>query len=89
MQIASDKGHYLLNGCAPGFVLRKTLKQVEAVGDQITPGTNPTLTKAVKPVSQRRGDQAMGWSMGWKVNLLARLYDGDKAFHLIKADSPG
>lgn len=30
----------------------------------------------------RRGDAATGWSMGWKINLWARLLDGDHA-HLI------
>src|SRR6266576_1421015 len=29
-----------------------------------------------------RGDQATGWSMGWKLNLWARFLDGDHA-HLI------
>lgn len=64
-------------------------------GNQITPGTNLTLTKAVKRVLQRRGDQATGWSMGWKVNLWARLYEGDKALsilskliHLVKENDP-
>jgi alpha-L-fucosidase 2 len=31
-----------------------------------------------------RGDASTGWSMGWKVNLWARLLDGNHAFKLIK-----
>ncbi|MBX2944146.1 MAG: glycoside hydrolase family 95 protein, partial [Cyclobacteriaceae bacterium] len=29
------------------------------------------------------GDYATGWSMGWKVNLWARMYDGDKALQIL------
>ena len=32
---------------------------------------------------QFRGDEATGWSMGWKINLWARLRDGDHAHKLI------
>ena len=52
-------------------------------GNQITPTTGPDLTKAVKQVLLRRGDQATGWSMGWKVNMWARLYDGDKSLEIM------
>ena len=52
-------------------------------GNQITPTTSPELTKAVKQVLLRRGDQATGWSMGWKVNMWARLYDGDKSLEIM------
>ncbi|SDD00557.1 glycoside hydrolase family 95 protein [Niabella drilacis] len=64
-------------------------------GNQITPNSSPVLTGAVKRVLERRGDQATGWSMGWKVNLWARLYDGNRALsilskliHLVKEDDP-
>lgn len=52
-------------------------------GNQITPTTTPELTKAVKQVLIRRGDQGTGWSMGWKVNMWARLYDGDKSLSIM------
>ena len=52
-------------------------------GNQITPTSNPELTKAVKQVLIRRGDQATGWSMGWKVNMWARLYNGDKSLQIM------
>ena len=31
----------------------------------------------------QRGDEATGWSIGWKINLWARLLDGNHAFKLI------
>lgn len=31
-----------------------------------------------------RGDEATGWSMGWKVNLWARALDGDHAHRILK-----
>lgn len=51
-------------------------------GEQITPDT-PGLFKAVRQTLLRRGDEATGWSMGWKVNLWARLLDGDHAYKII------
>lgn len=38
--------------------------------------------EAMRNSMLRRGDAATGWSMGWKINLWARLLDGDHA-HLI------
>lgn len=52
-------------------------------GNQITPTTTPELARAVKQVLIRRGDQATGWSMGWKVNMWARMYDGNKALDIM------
>ncbi len=52
-------------------------------GNQITPTTNHTLARSVKQVLIRRGDQATGWSMGWKVNMWARMYDGNKALEIM------
>jgi alpha-L-fucosidase 2 len=31
-----------------------------------------------------RGDEATGWSMGWKVNLWARFLDGDHAYLILR-----
>ncbi|WP_200977895.1 glycoside hydrolase N-terminal domain-containing protein [Echinicola sp. 20G] len=52
-------------------------------GNQIDMWNTPELAKAVKQSMVRRGDQATGWSMGWKVNIWARLYDGDKSLKLL------
>lgn len=52
-------------------------------GNQISPYTNPELFQATKKSLIFRGDQATGWSMGWKINLWARLLDGNHAYKLI------
>jgi alpha-L-fucosidase 2 len=42
------------------------------------------LFSAARTSLLARGDESTGWSMGWKVNLWARLLDGDHAYKLIK-----
>ena len=49
---------------------------------QITPAT-PELFAAARRTLEMRGDEATGWSSGWKINLWARLLDGERAFKLI------
>lgn len=51
--------------------------------NQISPYRNPELFSAAKASMIARGDESTGWSMGWKVNLWARLLDGDHAYKLI------
>jgi alpha-L-fucosidase 2 len=53
-------------------------------GKQIIPGRDDALTKAAIQSMRYRGDGATGWSMGWKINLWARLLDGDHALILIQ-----
>ncbi len=52
--------------------------------NQINPFTTPELTDAAKTILIHRGDVSTGWSMGWKVNLWAKLLDGNHANKLIK-----
>lgn len=52
--------------------------------NQINPITTPELFDASKTVLIHRGDVSTGWSMGWKVNLWAKLLDGNHAYKLIK-----
>jgi alpha-L-fucosidase 2 len=52
-------------------------------GRQITPHRTPVLADAVRRSLELRGDESTGWSMAWKVNLWARLHDGDRALRLI------
>ncbi|MBA7686296.1 hypothetical protein ES703_94739 [subsurface metagenome] len=52
-------------------------------GNQISPYRNPELFQAAKQSLLYRGDESTGWSMGWKVNLWARLLDGNHAYKLI------
>lgn len=51
-------------------------------GHTISPSTTPDLAKASRVVLEHRGDGATGWSMGWKLNLWARLHDGNHAYTL-------
>ena len=51
--------------------------------NQIHVQTTPELAAAVVRVMERRGDLATGWSMGWKVNVWARLLQGDHALQLL------
>jgi len=52
-------------------------------GDQITLQGTPELAAAARQSLIFRGDSGTGWSMGWKVNLWARLGDGDHAHRLL------
>ncbi|HEX6960805.1 MAG TPA: glycoside hydrolase N-terminal domain-containing protein [Lacipirellula sp.] len=61
-------------------------------GDGITPDT-PELFDAARRSLEFRGDGGTGWSRAWKVNLWARLRDGDRAHKvlaglLMLTDSP-
>lgn len=51
--------------------------------NQISPFTTPDLWKASGVTLNQRGDQATGWSLGWKTNFWARMLDGDHAFTII------
>jgi alpha-L-fucosidase 2 len=52
-------------------------------GNQIDLQEDPELVAGIRRVMERRGDKATGWSMGWKINVWARLRDGDHALKLI------
>ncbi len=51
--------------------------------NQISYYRTPELFNAAKTSLLARGDESTGWSMGWKVNLWARLLDGNHALKLI------
>src|SRR5690606_17206280 len=53
-------------------------------GRQISPLKTPKLAEAARVTLEARGDDATGWSLGWKVNFWARLKDGDRAHKLYK-----
>ncbi len=53
-------------------------------GRQISPYRTPELFDAARTSLLQRGDASTGWSMGWKINLWARLQDGNHAYRLIK-----
>ena len=52
--------------------------------NQISPLRSPELFNAAKVTMEQRGDPSTGWSMNWKINLWARLLDGDRAFKLMR-----
>ncbi|NLU95785.1 glycosyl hydrolase family 95 catalytic domain-containing protein [Chitinophaga sp. Ak27] len=52
--------------------------------NQVSPEGAPALFNAARTSLIQRGDVSTGWSMGWKVNLWARLRDGNHAWKLIK-----
>ncbi len=51
--------------------------------NQISPTRTPELFQALRNTMLQRGDQATGWSIGWKINLWARLLDGNHAYKII------
>ena len=52
-------------------------------GNQITMQKTPALAEAARVSLNARGDVSTGWSTAWKINLWARLHDGDRAYKLI------
>jgi alpha-L-fucosidase 2 len=52
-------------------------------GRQISPLTTPKFAEAAKVSMNARGDGATGWSKAWKVNIWARLHDGNRTYKLI------
>ena len=69
--ISNDRGHRHMSHVMALFPM-----------DQITPESEYFIP-AVNSL-KLRGDEATGWSMGWKVNLWARAQDGDHAHIIIK-----
>ncbi len=52
--------------------------------NQINPEMSPELFRAATRSLDMRGDQTTGWSMGWRINLWARLLDGDHAYKIVQ-----
>jgi alpha-L-fucosidase 2 len=50
---------------------------------QISPRGTPELAAAARKSLEIRGDDATGWGVGWRINLWARLLDGDHAYRLL------
>ena len=51
--------------------------------NQISATRTPALFAAARKTLEQRGDQATGWSLGWKTNFWARMQDGNHAFKII------
>ena len=50
---------------------------------QVSPLTTPKLAQAARVSMNARGDGATGWSKAWKINIWARLHDGDRSHKLL------
>ena len=50
----------------------------------ISPVKTPELANAARRTLELRGDDGTGWSLAWKVNMWARLLDGNHAYTLFK-----
>lgn len=52
-------------------------------GCELTYTSAPELMEAARKTLNLRGDEATGWSMGWKINFWARMRDGNHAYKII------
>lgn len=43
----------------------------------------PELIEACRKTLEYRGDNGTGWSLGWKINFWARMWDGNHALQLV------
>jgi alpha-L-fucosidase 2 len=53
-------------------------------GHHITPATTPDLAAACRKTLEIKGDETTGWSKGWRINLWARLGDGNRAYKMYR-----
>ncbi len=53
-------------------------------GHHISPGLTPDLARAAARSLEIKGDMTTGWSTGWRINLYARLLDGERAYHMVR-----
>jgi alpha-L-fucosidase 2 len=53
-------------------------------GNQITVSKTPELAAASKKTLEIKGDESTGWSKGWRINLWARLQDGNHAYKMYR-----
>ena len=51
---------------------------------QINPRDTPALAAAARRSLEIRGDEAPGWGIGWRLNLWARLRDGERAMTILR-----
>lgn len=53
-------------------------------GNHISPLTTPDLANAARTTLEIKGDETTGWSKGWRINLWARLLDGNRAYKMYR-----
>ena len=50
---------------------------------QIDPAATPALAAAARRSLELRGDESTGWATAWRINLRARLREGDRAHDVL------
>jgi alpha-L-fucosidase 2 len=53
-------------------------------GHHISPAATPDLAMACRKTLEIKGDETTGWSKGWRINLWARLLDGNRAYKMYR-----
>jgi alpha-L-fucosidase 2 len=53
-------------------------------GQHISTDKTPDLAAACKKTLEIKGDETTGWSKGWRINLWARLKDGNHAYKMYR-----
>lgn len=53
-------------------------------GNHITVKGTPELARAARTTLEIKGDETTGWSKGWRINLWARLLDGNRAYKMYR-----
>lgn len=53
-------------------------------GNHIRPDITPQLAQACRKTLEIKGDETTGWSKGWRINLWARLWDGNHAYKMYR-----
>ena len=53
-------------------------------GHHIRPDLTPDLAQACRKTLEIKGDETTGWSKGWRINLWARLWDGNHAYKMYR-----
>ena len=53
-------------------------------GTHVSVDKTPEIAAAAKKTLEIKGDETTGWSKGWRINLWARLKDGDHAYKMVR-----
>lgn len=53
-------------------------------GNHISPDKTLGLANACRRTLEIKGDETTGWSKGWRINLWARLLDGNRAYKMLR-----
>jgi alpha-L-fucosidase 2 len=53
-------------------------------GTHVTLEKTPLIANAAKKTLEIKGDETTGWSKGWRINLWARLKDGEHAYKMYR-----